>query len=147
MAYNVNISSSLYDLDADKSGQNLRPITSILQDMFFNGFIPHFGIDKNYSQSMAFNTKLSAPELLKMDKIFTPNFQYSVGYNWTNNPQAGSLGRSASWNGNPRLSLDVNIKPITDAIWSSTEAPIQVVDTAKVKKKRSGNILKELNSV
>jgi cell surface protein SprA len=143
MAYNVNISSSLYHINAKKNGQ-LRPLISILSDIFFSDRIANFGIDKDYRQSIAFNTKLAAPELLKMDKIFTPNFQYSVGYNWTNNTAAGPIGRSAAWNGNPKFSLDVNLKPITDAIWSSTATPMPA-DTGK--KKRSVSVLKQLDNI
>ena len=65
-----------------------------------------------------------------LDKIFTPNLRYSVNYNWSNNIMAGPLGRSAGWSGGPSLSLEVNLKPITDAIWSSTSAPAGAPTTA-----------------
>jgi cell surface protein SprA len=148
VAYNVNISSSLVHLETDQYG-NQRTFTAILGDIFFSDRLIDFGIDQNYNQGITLNTKVTAPKVLMLDKILTPNLRYSVNYSWTNNIQAGPIGRSAGWSGGPLFSLDVNIKPITEAIWSPTQAspPIPTpLDTSKkpldaTKKEGSFNLL------
>jgi hypothetical protein len=141
LTYNVNISSSLYHWDVDGLG-NARPFTSVLGNIFFNNHIVNFGIDKNYNQSIGFNTKLSVPSVLKLDKIFKPSLQYSVGYSWVNNAQAGRLGRSAGWSGGPRFTLEVDLKPISESIWPSTP---KIVPTDTSSKKT--NTLKQLDQI
>jgi hypothetical protein len=121
---------------------------AILSDIFFSDRLINFGIDQNYGQGITFNTKVAAPQVLMLDKIFTPNFRYSVNYNWTNNINAGRIGKSAGWSGGPSFSLDVNLKPISDAIWSPARpiAPVPVPgDTGKEEK--SFNLMKQLNLV
>jgi hypothetical protein len=119
VGYNVNVSSSLDHLGL-RNGK-LRSFYDILSDIFFSDRLINFGIDQNYSQSITFNTKLTAPKVLMLDKIIvTPNFRYGVNYGWTNNIALGVLGKSANWTTNPSFSLDVSLKPITEAIWSST---------------------------
>jgi hypothetical protein len=122
IGYNVNISSSLDHLVV--RGGKSRSLYDILGDIFFSDRLINFGIDQTYGQSMAFNTKLTAPKILMLDKIVTPNFRYSVNYGWTNNISLGSIGKSANWTSSPSFSLDVNLKPITEAIWSSTPASV-----------------------
>ncbi len=116
--YHVSVGSSLSNFETDRFGQQ-RPFSEILQDMFFSDRLINFGIDQSYQQSIAFNTKITAPHILGLDKIFNPNFKYSVGYGWNNNIQAAERGKSAQWNGNVNFTLDVNAKPLTDMIWSS----------------------------
>jgi hypothetical protein len=123
VAYNVNITSSLVHLETAHGYQ--RSFSAILSDIFFSDRLIDFGIDQDYRQGIAVNTKVKAPQALMLDKIFTPNFRYSVNYNWSNNIQAGDIGRSAGWSGGPAFSLDVNLKPITDAIWSPDHAQSQ----------------------
>jgi cell surface protein SprA len=142
MAYNVVISSSLYHLDAD-ANNNSRPFSSILGDIFFSDRLINFGIDQSYGQTISFNTKVSTPKVLKLDKIFTPSQpRYSASYRWANNIQAGPLGYSAGWNTSPGYSLDIDLRPITDAVWSPTAAQAPV-DTGKGKS--SSNPLKQLD--
>lgn len=124
VAYNVSISSSLVHLETDRYG-NQRTFSAILSDIFFSDRLIDFGIDQSYNQGIVVNTKVTAPQALMLDKIFTPNLRYSVNYNWTNNIQAGDIGRSAGWSGGPAISLDINLKPITDAIWSPGHAQSQ----------------------
>jgi len=148
LAYSVNISSTLIRLETDRYG-NQRPFTSILSDIFFSDRLIDFGIDQNYGQGITLNAKVTAPQVLMLDKIFTPNLHYSVNYNWANNIQAGdSLGRSAGWSDAPSFSLDVNLKPITDAIWSPTQVQTQVpthVDTSM--KEKPFNLLKQVDPI
>ncbi len=131
VAYNVNISSSLDNLE--KRNGKLRSFYDILSDIFFSDHLINFGIDQNYNQSITFNTKLTAPKVLMLDKIVTPNFRYGVNYGWINNISLGPLGKSANWAANPSFSLDVSLKPITEAIWSATPASAPA-DTGKGKK-------------
>jgi cell surface protein SprA len=119
--YQVNVSSSLVHLETNKYGHQ-RGFIDILSDMFFSDRLIDFGKDLNYGQSINANTKIVVPQVLMLDKIFTPNFRYSVLYNWQNNIQAPQLGRSAGWSSSPSLSLDVNVKPLADKIWSPTSA-------------------------
>ena len=163
VAYSVNVSSSLVHLETDRYG-NQRTFMAILSDIFFSDRLIDFGIDQNFGQGIVLNTKITAPKVLMLDKIFTPNFRYSVNYNWTNNIQAGPIGRSAGWSGGPSLSLEVNLKPIADAIWSPTTSPTTVPTTgltvspttAPIKapaqvdtsmKKSSFNLLKSIDQI
>jgi hypothetical protein len=143
VGYNVNVSSSLDHLEV-RNGK-LRSFYDILSDIFFSDRLINFGIDQNFSQSMTFNTKLTAPKMLMLDKIIVnPNFRYGVNYGWTNNISLGPLGKSANWTTNPSFSLDVNLKPITEAIWSSTPTSVPA-DTGTVE--RPNNLLKQFGYI
>jgi len=148
VAYSVNISSTLLRFETDRYG-NQRPFTSILNDIFFSDRLIDFGIDQSYGQGITLNTKITTPHVLMLDKIITPSLHYSVNYNWANNIQAGdSLGRSAGWSNAPSFTLDVNLKPITDAIWSPTQAQTQApthVDTSM--KEKPFNLLRQVDQI
>ena len=145
--YNVNIGSTLVRFETDRYG-NQRSFSDILNDIFFSDRLINFGIDQNYGQAITLNTKVTAPEALMLDKIFTPNLHYSVNYNWTNNLQAGPIGRSAGWSNAPSLSLDVNLKPITDAIWSPTQVQAPAPTNVDTSKKGSPfNLLKQFDRI
>jgi len=131
---------------------------AILSDIFFSDRLIDFGIDQTYGQGITLNTKVTAPQILMLDKIFTPNLRYAVNYNWTNNIQAGDRGRSAGWSGGPSFSLDVNLKPLTEAIWSTTQAPIPApaptptpapisVDTTKKKESSINHLMKQFGQI
>ncbi|MBN1398634.1 MAG: cell surface protein SprA [Bacteroidetes bacterium] len=120
--YGVSITSSLEHFETGKNGQ-LRSFYDILGDIFFSDRLINFGIDQSYNQTIAFNTKLEAPKVLMLNKIFTPNFRYSVGYVWSNNIASGNIGRSARWSANPALTLDINLKPLSDIIWTNAPPP------------------------
>jgi hypothetical protein len=79
-----------------------------------------------------------------LDKIVTPNFRYGVNYAWTNQISLGPLGKSANWSANPSFSLDVNLKPITEAIWPSTPASVRA-DTGTGK--GANNTLKKISDI
>jgi hypothetical protein len=147
LTYSVGISSSLTHRETDKF-QNQRPFTAILGDIFLSDRLVDFGIDQSDNQAFTLNTKLSVPQILMLDKIFTPTLRYSVNYSWTNNIQAGPVGRSAGWSGGPAFSLDVNLKPITDVIWSPVQ-PLPAAPTALDSNKKGGsfNLLKQFDQV
>ena len=115
--YSLNIASSLVHLELDRLGRQ-RSFSEILGDMFGGSDIVNFGIDRSYTQNISLNTRPVVPPLLKLDKIITPSFRYTVGYDWSNNFQAGALGRGSGRNVNASSSLDVNLKVIADEIWS-----------------------------
>ena len=142
VGYNVNVSSSLDHLE-ERNGK-LRSFYDILSDIFFSDRLINFGIDQNYSQSIIFNTKLTTPKVFMLDKIVTPNFRYGVNYAWTNQISLGPLGKSANWSANPSFSLDVNLKPITEAIWPSTPASVRA-DTGTGK--GANNTLKKISDI
>ncbi|MGB2867995.1 MAG: cell surface protein SprA, partial [Bacteroidota bacterium] len=119
--YTLDIQSSLVHLELDRFG-NQRSFSDILGDMFLNDRLVNFGNDLSYSQSIGFTSKPVVPPLLKLDKILTPSFRYNVGYNWSNNLQAGELGKSAQWNASFNATTDINIRAISEQIWSSTPA-------------------------
>jgi len=130
LGYNLNISSTLLHLETDQY-QRQRPFSAILGDIFFSDRLINFGIDQSYGQGITVTGKVKVPEVMKLDKIFAPTIRYAVNYGWSNNIQAGSLGRGASWSGGPNVTLDVNLKPISEALWSPMPAP---VDTGSGKK-------------
>jgi cell surface protein SprA len=146
--YQVNVSSSLVHLELNKYGHQ-RGFIDILSDMFFSDRLIDFGKDLSYGQSVNVNTKIVVPQVLMLDKLFTPSFRYSVQYSWQNNIQAAQLGRSAAWSSSPSLSLDVNIRPLADKIWSpapTTPTPSpNPADTGAAKK--SANISQSLDQI
>jgi cell surface protein SprA len=142
IGYNVSVSSSLDHLDM-RNGK-LRSFYDILSDIFFSDRLINFGIDQNYSQAINFNTKISTPKVLMLDKIITPTFRYGVNYGWTNNIALGPLGKSANWSANPSASLDFNLKPISEAIWPSKPSSVPV-DTGAGKK--GNDPLKQLGNI
>ena len=117
--YHVSVSSSLSNFEINRDGQQ-RSFSDIMKDIFFSDRLINFGMDQNYGQSISFNTKVTAPHILGLDKIFTPNFKYSVNYGWSDNIQAAELGKAANWNGAVNFTLDVNAKPVADLLWSPT---------------------------
>jgi cell surface protein SprA len=144
--YQVSVGSSLSNFETDGYGRP-RTYSEILQEIFFSDRLIDFGIDQNYGQTISFNTKVTAPKILKLDKIFTPNFHYSVHYGWSDNVQAGDLGKGANWNGSVSFSLDVNTRAISDMIWSSTPPVLPVAaDTTKGKKSKI-NLAEQIDKI
>ncbi|HEX9614964.1 MAG TPA: cell surface protein SprA, partial [Bacteroidota bacterium] len=117
MDYSLNVASSLVHLEVDRFGRQ-RSFSEILGDIFGGSDILNFGLDRSYAQNISFNTRPVVPPLLKLDKIITPTIRYSSGYDWSNNFQAGALGRGAARNVNASTSMDINLKVIADEIWS-----------------------------
>ena len=143
--YQVNISSSLLHLETDRFG-NQRSFSDILGDILLSDRLINFGVDQGYNQVISLNTRLTMPQVAGLDKVFTPNLRYSSQYNWINNIQAGPLGRSAGWSATLSSGLEINLKPISDAIWPpqpSVKTAPAPGDTAGAKK--SGGTLKQLD--
>lgn len=134
MDYQVTINSTLRHLLLDRYGRE-RSFLDIANDLFFGEKLLSFGIDQQYSQSINFPMKLTMPQAWDINKIFTPSLQYGVRYNWNYNIQAGKLGKAAGWNSNPSVNLEINLRPIRDAIWSSApKTSTTSQDTAQGKK-------------
>jgi cell surface protein SprA len=115
--YSVDIQSSLLNFEVDSLGHQ-RPFSAILGDMFGKAKLIDFGTDLSYGQSINFNPRLTVPPILKLDKFVSATTRYSARYDWTNNPQAGSLGKSAANSGNLSMTFDLNLRAIGDEIWS-----------------------------
>jgi cell surface protein SprA len=142
--YQLDIQSNLTHLEVDQFGQE-RGFSDILKDIFFTDRIIDFGIDQSYGQTIRINTRLVVPKVWDLDKIFSTSGGYSSRYDWSNNIQAGILGKSAGWNSNLTLHLEVNIKAVSEKIWSTSQASdVQVPgDSAK----RSVSIAKRLDAI
>lgn len=138
--YALDIQSNLVHLEVDQFGRQ-RSFGEILGHILGGEKLIDFGIDQNYGQSITFNSRPLVPSFFKMDKIIFPTARYSVRYDWTNNLQAGKLGKSAQWNSNFSLTMDVALKPIADEIWgSAVSAPRSPADTGK-------NVWKQLDQI
>lgn len=120
--YSLDIQSSLVHLEVGRFGRQ-RSFTEILGHIIGGEKFIDFGIDQTYGQSIAINSRLKVPPIWKLDRIVSPTARYSVRYDWSNNLQAGALGKSAQWNSNLSLSLDVSIKMVGDEIWGKPPAP------------------------
>ncbi|MBI3006502.1 MAG: cell surface protein SprA [Ignavibacteriales bacterium] len=142
--YQVNINSSLVHLELDQFGRQ-RSFWEILDDMFLSDRLVNFGIDQTYSQVINLNTRLVVPPVLELDKIITPSLRYSSQYDWSNNLQAGALGKSAGWSSNLSMSLDFNIKKISSELWSATPTFVSQKDTGM--SKSFGEVVDQLTRV
>ncbi len=114
--YALDVQSSLLNFETDQFGRQ-RPFSEMLSEMFGKAKLIDFGTDLNYGQTINFNPRILVPPILKLDRIITLTTRYSSRYDWTNNLQAGSLGKSAGASGNASLSFDVNLKTIGTEIW------------------------------
>ncbi|MCX7984152.1 MAG: cell surface protein SprA [Bacteroidetes bacterium] len=136
MDYQVTISSTLRHLLLDRYGRE-RSFTDIASMLIMSDRLLSFGLDYQYSQSINFPMKITLPREWEVSKIFTPSIQYGSRYQWMYNIQAGNLGKSAGWNTNPSFNLDINLRPIRDALWSSSPMKQQTTPTDTTGKKRS----------
>ncbi len=144
--YQVTVASSLLQLETDRFG-NQRSFGDILGDIFLSDRLIDFGVDQNYNQSISLGTRLTVPKVASLDKILTPTLRYSSGYNWVNNIQAGVLGRSAGWNASLTGGMDVNLKPISDFLWSAETAPAAAVKRDSTGAKESASLLQQIDRV
>jgi len=119
--YSVDIQSSLLNLEVDSLGHQ-RSFSAILGEMFGKAKLVDFGTDLSYGQSINFNPRLVVPPILKLDKFVSATVRYAARYDWTNNPQAGELGKSAASSPNLSMTFDLNLRAIGDEIWSPTPA-------------------------
>ncbi len=114
--YALDVQSSLLNFETDRFGRQ-RSFTEILSDMFGKAKLIDFGTDLNYGQTINFGPRIVIPPILKLDRIISLTTRYSSRYDWTNNLQAGTLGKSAGASGNASLTFDVNLKTIGSEIW------------------------------
>ncbi len=128
--YALDIQSTLLNLETNPEGQQ-RSFTTILGQMFGKAKLIDFGNDLTYGQTISFNPRPIIPAIFKFDKIFSLGGRYSSRYDWTNNLQAGELGKSAGVSANLTMNLDVNVKTLGNEIWPPAPAAPPPGDTAK----------------
>jgi len=116
MDYAVDVQSSLLNFETDSLGRQ-RSFGAILGDMFGKAKLIDFGTDLSYGQTITLNPRIMIPPILKLDKILSATARYGARYDWTNNPQAGALGKSAGNTGNLSVTFDVNLQTIGNEIW------------------------------
>ena len=138
--YQLDVSSSLVNLETDQYGRQ-RSLLDILNDMFFKERLIDFGQDLNYGQTINLNTRIVVPKIMKLDQIFSPTLRYSSRYDWSNNLQAGNLGKAGAVGTSLTMGTDFNSKTIADLIWN----PLPPVPTTG--KDTSKNFAKELDQI
>ncbi len=139
--YALDIQSTLLNLETSPEGAQ-RSFTAILGQMFGKAKLIDFGDDLTYGQTISFNPRPVIPAIFKLDKILSLSGRYSSRYDWSNNLQAGALGKSAGVSANLTMNFDVNLKTIGNEIWSQTPAAPLPADTAK-----GQNVLEALDRV
>jgi cell surface protein SprA len=120
--YSLDIQSNLVHLEVDRFGRQ-RSFGEILGHIIGGEKFIDFGVDQNYGQSISVTSRPKVPGLWKLDRMVSPSARYNVQYSWTNNVQAGALGKASQWNSNLSLSLDVSVKMMGDEIWGKPPAP------------------------
>lgn len=129
--YQVDVQSSLVHFELDRTGRQ-RSFGEILGEIFNDKDFVNFGSDLQYSQSMEFAPRPVVPPILGIDKVFSYTTRYSVSYGWSNNLQAGALGKTAGWTSTLSISPDLNIKVLSENIWGKP-APKRPGDTTQTK--------------
>jgi hypothetical protein len=114
--YTVSVESSLLDFELDQHKQQ-RTFSSIMSDIFFGDKFINFGQDTRYGQRTSFNTKPSIPNLFNIKKFVDMTFTYGVDYSWQNTLTRGDLGKSAGWNSNINMSLNIRLKSLFDPLF------------------------------
>ncbi len=110
--YSLAIDRNLLNLDNDSVG---RGFGSILKSIFFGG------VDSRYAQHVVVNTKPKVLSFFEIDKYVDVNAGYTVNYTWQNNFQGGDIGKSAGFDNNIMLGLNVRLKALTDSWFSVRE--------------------------
>ena len=120
--YTLDITSSLVHLEVNQFGRQ-RSLSTIFAGLIGGSRLIDFGKDISYSQNISFNTKpVVVPTILKLNQIFTPTFRYSSRYDWQNNLQAGTLGKSTGATASIGGTLDINLKIISENLWPAPRA-------------------------
>ena len=123
--FQADIGSNMSHLEVDQFG-NQRSLTDILRSALLGEKPLSFGFDTQYGQTISLSTRPVVPKVLMLDRIITPTLRYSSRYDWSRNLQAGDLGRGAGWSSNLTAGLDVNLKTISEQIWSNAPAAAPV---------------------
>jgi cell surface protein SprA len=119
IGYSMNVSSDLSHLETEGENSIQRTFSAMVGDIFMSDRLINFGIDQRYGQTISLKSKISAPQVFSLEKIFTPRMDYSSNYNWANNQNSIVLGKTAGWTASPSFALDVDLKPISEALWPS----------------------------
>jgi hypothetical protein len=114
--YNLQIESSLLDLETDKEGRQRR-FSQMLDDIFFGDKFINFGRDVRYGQRNQFNTRPNIPNIFNIKKYLDLTFTYNVDYTWQNTLQRGDIGKSAGWNNNISVSMNFRLKQLMDPLF------------------------------
>ncbi len=129
--YTLDVRSSLAHLEID-SLRRQRGAGDIADDLFFNeGRLFNFGRDQAMSQSFTFNTRPRIPFIPNIDRFVTPSARYKVDYKWNDElsqiSTAGSSTKSAQWNSNATLGLNISLRLLANALWG--DPPTGKADT------------------
>lgn len=119
--YSLNVESNLTHLETNQFGFQ-RPFSSILSDIFFSDRFINFGRDGRYGQRFTANSRPKFPTSLGIDRFVDLTMGYSVNYAWQNNFQQGDLGKSAGWDNNINVTMNLRLKSLTDPWFTFTES-------------------------
>ena len=114
--YNVNISSSLANLETDFDG-NEKSENEIWNEIFTRVF---FGTDYRYQQNIDFRTNPRLPSLWDINRYFTITANYSAGYQWNNDFRQVDLGRSAGFTNKSGANLTLRLKALFDPLFAQS---------------------------
>jgi cell surface protein SprA len=117
--YAVSADATLLKLETDQYGVQ-RPWSEILNDIFGGDKLVYFGEDIRYSQRNSFNTKPNIPNILGIKRFVDFGLGYNVDYGWQNSLAKGDIGKSASFNANLTMSMNVRLKAIFDPLWEDS---------------------------
>lgn len=137
--YNVNMNSTLANLLLDSTGAE-RTEGDIWNDII-NG--AGFGQDYRYQQSFDLRTSPKLPSLWDINRFFTLNAGYSVGYRWDYDLRQEDIGRSAGNTQKFTAGMVLRWKSLTEPLFGSEDSkektetktgtnPVVTDDTSKV---------------
>lgn len=126
LSYNFSIKSSLSYLLVDEffAGEDKPPIqverpeSEIWHDIFSRDL---FGRDYDYTQSVDIKFKPKLPQWGDLDRNIQIQAGYTTNYNWLNNFQQETLGRSAKFTSRFNASITIKLKQIFDPLFESDE--------------------------
>jgi cell surface protein SprA len=133
--YNVNMNSSLAYLLTDADGRE-RPESEIWNDILTSA---GFGKDYRYQQSFDLRTSPRLPSLWDINRYFTLNAGYSVGYRWDYDLRQQDIGRSAGNNQKFTASMILRWKSLTEPLFGKDET------SGTETKKPGGDTRKEIS--
>jgi cell surface protein SprA len=115
--YNVNMNSSLADILLDSLG-NERTEGEIWDDIVGGA---GFGKDYRYQQSFDVRTSPKLPSLWDINRYFTLNAGYSVGYRWDFDLRQQDIGRSAGNNQKFTAGMILRWKSLTEPLFGKED--------------------------
>lgn len=127
--YNVNMNSSLADILTDSIGRE-RTESEIWNEIIGGA---GFGRDYRYQQSFDLRTSPKLPSLWDINRFFTINAGYSVGYRWDFDLRQQDIGRSVGNNQKFTAGMILRWKSLTEPLFGKDEPPTKKVDVEKGK--------------